>query len=103
MNTLTTPVCFELSVIQKEIWSANNTSDLYNQFTIDFNGPLYLGKLKNAVKAVLQKNEVLRSRLFAGSDSIFPSQFSVDEVDVDLNANLDAPYDPQHDEPVRFR
>jgi amino acid adenylation domain-containing protein/non-ribosomal peptide synthase protein (TIGR01720 family) len=102
MKTLTMPAGFELSVIQKELWSSGNVSDLYSQLTIEITGDLDKAKLAGAIASVINKNEVLRSRLLASEDSIFPFQFTVDEVDVDLQADLDAAYDPQNDEPVRF-
>jgi amino acid adenylation domain-containing protein/non-ribosomal peptide synthase protein (TIGR01720 family) len=102
MKTLTKPAGFELSVIQKELWSSGNAAELYSQLTIELGSVIDKERLARAIGTVVQKNDVLRSRLLASEDSIFPFQFTVEEVDINLESDLDAVYDPQQDDPIRF-
>lgn len=118
-NTVSEISSYELSVNQKNQWYVDDSesSMFYNQVVLKLDNTLELTKLKEAIHAVILKNETLLFKTLKITNLLYPKQFidKTEELEfftVTANDNesksaliqqhMEYPYDISKNAPIRF-
>lgn len=118
-NIISETSSYELSVNQKNQWYVDDseTSVFYNQIVIQLDSSVELPKLKEAIRAVIEKNETLLFKTLKVTNLVYPKQFMDTTQTLELSSisitenesktalvekELGYKYDISKNEPIRF-
>ncbi|WP_027392677.1 non-ribosomal peptide synthetase [Aquimarina latercula] len=117
-NTLTNIDGYEFSINQKNLWKIqeDNSNVLYNQIELRMYKDVPLDQLLPAIESVVQRHQVLSSKIYSNKNYNYPVQFSSEESEIDykkidscsenleddINSQLSKPYSPYLNSPIRF-